>query len=95
MYSMIMVRMWIQNQISGSTFPSVTKDDVDNISICTPPGEEQNEIVSVLDQETKKIDDLVTLEQKKIDLLKEYRQALISETVTGKIKVTNENKAAT
>ncbi len=87
MYSMIMVRMWIQNQISGSTFPSVTKDDVDNISICTPPSEEQNEIVSFLDQETKKIDDLVALEQKKIDLLKEYRQALISETVTGKKRI--------
>jgi type I restriction enzyme S subunit len=39
---------------------------------------------------TKEIDDLVQLEQMKIDLLKEYRQSLISEVVTGKIKVTTD-----
>ena len=51
--------------------------------------EEQKLIVGYLDSKTKEIDDLVRLEQKKIDLLKEYRQSLISEVVTGKIKVTN------
>jgi type I restriction enzyme S subunit len=30
---------------------------------------------------------LVSMEQKKIELLKEYRQSLISEVITGKIKV--------
>lgn len=49
---------------------------------------EQIKIVEYLDSKTKEIDDLVELEQKKIDLLKEYRQSLISEVVTGKIKVT-------
>jgi len=89
-YSMLMVRIWIQEQISGSTFPSVTKDDVDNFSICSPPITEQTQIVSYLDEKTKEIDDLLNLEQKKIDLLKEYRQSLISEVVTGKTKVVNE-----
>ena len=73
-------------QQTGQPFISMTM--VDNISFPIPPLNEQNQIVEHLDSKTKEIDDLVQLEQKKIDLLKEYRQSLISEVVTGKIKVT-------
>jgi type I restriction enzyme S subunit len=52
--------------------------------------EEQVCIVDFLNSKTKEIDDMVQLEQKKIDLLKEYRQSLVSEVVTGKIKVTTD-----
>ena len=86
-YSMFILRIYIQKQISGSTFPSVVKEDVDNFTICNPPINEQKEIVEYLDKHTKEIDDLVSLEQNKIKLLKEYRQSLISEVITGKIKV--------
>jgi type I restriction enzyme S subunit len=48
---------------------------------------EQQEIIEYLDTQTKEIDDLVSMENKKIELLKEYRQSLISEVITGKIKV--------
>ena len=88
-YSMFSVRRWIQPQLSGSTFPSVTSDDVDNFIICSPPLSEQHQIVSYLDKETKLIDETISSEQKKIELLKEYKQSLISEVVTGKRKVTN------
>jgi type I restriction enzyme S subunit len=86
-YSMFIVRIWIQEQISGSTFPSVTKDDVDNFIICSPPLQEQQQIVEYLDDQTSKIDNSIKLEEKKIELLKEYRQSLISSVVTGKIDV--------
>jgi type I restriction enzyme S subunit len=86
-YSMFILRIHIQKQISGSTFPSVVKEDVDNFTICNPPIKEQQEIVEYLDKHTKEIDDLVSMEQNKIELLKEYRQSLISEVITGKIKV--------
>jgi type I restriction enzyme S subunit len=56
--------------------------------LINPSVETQKQIVEFLDSKTKEIDDLVQLEQKKIDLLKKYRQSLISEVVTGKIKVT-------
>ncbi len=65
-------------------------DEVKEMDISIPLKEEQNQIVEYLDSKTKEIDDLIQLEQKKIDLLKEYRQSLISEVVTGKIKVTND-----
>jgi hypothetical protein len=54
-----------------------------------PNYKEQQEIVEYLDKQTKDIDDLVSLENKKMELLKEYRQSLISEVITGKIKVSD------
>jgi type I restriction enzyme S subunit len=55
-----------------------------------PPIKEQVEIIQYIEIRTKEIDDLVHLEQKKIDLLKEYKQSLISEVVFGKLKVTTD-----
>ena len=58
-----------------------------DIQFGLPILEEQQEIVDYLDKHTKEIDDLVSMEQNKIELLKEYRQSFISEVITGKIKV--------
>jgi type I restriction enzyme S subunit len=88
-YTMFSIRRYIQELISGSTFPSVTKDDVDNYLICSPPIHEQQEIVKYLDHHTSEIDKEVYLEERRIELLKEYRQSLISEVVTGKINVSD------
>jgi type I restriction enzyme S subunit len=61
--------------------------DLSDIELIVPPIQEQEQIVQYLDKQTKEIDDLVSMEQNKIELLKEFRQSLISEVVTGKIKV--------
>ncbi len=74
----------IRNQ---NTQPLITGTMVKNEYIPNPSLQEQQQIVEHLDNQTKEIDDLVLLEQKKIDLLKEYRQSLISEVITGKIDV--------
>jgi type I restriction enzyme S subunit len=75
-------------QQSGYGQPNLNIEIVSNIKFPLPTVEEQILIVEYIESKTKEIDDLVQLEQKKIDLLKEYRQSLISEVVTGKIKVT-------
>jgi type I restriction enzyme S subunit len=72
----------------GVSYPSIQSEKLMNNLILILPKDEQIRIVEYLDSKTKEIDDLVHLEQKKIDLLKEYRQSLISEVVTGKVKVT-------
>jgi type I restriction enzyme S subunit len=43
-----------------------------------------------LDRETELIDKTVSIEHRKIELLKEYKQSLISEVVTGKRKVVSD-----
>jgi len=72
----------------GEIIVHIYSKNIKEIRTPIPPQTEQNEIVQFLDEKTKEIDEMVQFEQKKIDLLKEYRQSLISEVVTGKIKVT-------
>ena len=57
------------------------------IPAVVPPLEEQNEIVAYLDKRVKDIDELISLTQQQIEKLKEYRQSVISEVVTGKVAV--------
>ncbi|MCQ8213761.1 hypothetical protein NON08_14765 [Cetobacterium somerae] len=40
-----------------------------------------------IDEESKKIDNVVSLQYKQIQKLKEYKEILIDNAVTGKIKV--------
>ena len=75
----------------GCTVESIEMEYLNNFPFSFPKLTDQFQIVEYLDFKTKEIDDLVQLEQKKIDLLKEYRQSLISEVVTGKIKVTTDD----
>ncbi len=55
--------------------------------ITLPPLSEQHAIVDYIDQKTSKIDALIAKVEKAIEKLKEYRIALISAAVTGKIDV--------
>lgn len=52
-----------------------------------PPIEEQHAIVSYITERVAKIDSLVEKLNKEIECIKEYKQRLISDVVTGQIKV--------
>ena len=52
-----------------------------------PPLSEQKQIVSYLDTKTSQIDKLIAHITKEIECIKEYKQRLISDVVTGQIKV--------
>ena len=56
-------------------------------TIPVPPLSEQKQIVSYLDAKTSKIDKLIANITKEIECIKEYKQRLISDVVTGQIKV--------
>jgi len=78
---------WIKLNSVISTIENVNGDKYQNFQYPKPPVHEQDEIVEFLNIQTKEIDVLVSFEQYKIDLLKEYRQSVISEVITGKIDV--------
>lgn len=65
-------------------------DDFRSIYVVYPPIEEQVYIANYLDRTISETDSLITDIQISIQKLKEYRQSLISETVTGKIDVREE-----
>ena len=52
-----------------------------------PPVEEQREIVAYIEERAEKIDALVAKLRAEIEHIKEYKQRLISDVVTGQIKV--------
>ena len=70
----------------------ITQNSVENFIIPISDSiEEQQQIVSYLDEQTQKIDSTIEKETQRIELLKEYRQSLISEVVTGKVDVRDYN----
>jgi len=73
--------------ITGSTRDKLTQSDLSCIVIPLPPLLEQQAIANFLDQKTVRIDELIKKNERLIELLKEYRQALISNVVTGKVRV--------
>ncbi len=89
-FSMMMIRIYIQDQISGSTFPSVVKEDVDNFVLPCPPIEEQRSISKYVTEKVEVIDQLINLYTQKNKTHKEFRQSLISSVVTGKVRVTED-----
>ncbi len=64
--------------------------DLAEFRLATPNIPEQRAIAAFLDRETARIDALVAKVREAIALLKEYRTALISAAVTGKIDVRGE-----
>jgi type I restriction enzyme S subunit len=71
------------NQYSVSAAqPGLSVEMVSNLFIPVPPLREQHAIATFLDRETAKIDALVEEQRRLIELLKEKRQAVISQAVT-------------
>ena len=62
-------------------------DTFANLWLPVPPISEQKQIVSYLDAKCSKIDKLIANITKEIERIKEYKQRLISDVVTGQIKV--------
>lgn len=73
-----------------ATINQLTTENLNSIVVALPPENEQKAIADYLDVKTAQIDGQIALERRLIELLKEYRTALISEAVTGKIDVRGE-----
>lgn len=71
----------------STTLPILDQHEIGRLPFLVPPLHEQRAITDFLDQETLKIDSLMKKVREGIDRLKEYRTALISAAVTGKIDV--------
>lgn len=77
-------------QSNATTIDVIYSNSLKELFLALPPRDEQTAITDYLDQETAKIDRLCETVNQTIDRLKEYRTALITQAVTGKIKVTDE-----
>jgi type I restriction enzyme, S subunit len=75
------------SRATGSTAIGIKVSHLREIAVPVPPIQEQLSIAVLLDAETAKIDALAAKVREHIEKLQEYRTALISAAVTGKIDV--------
>jgi type I restriction enzyme, S subunit len=76
---------------TGSTIPTMTQEGIGKLPFPHPPRAEQTAIAAYLDEETAKLDALVIKVEEAVERLQEYRTALITAAVTGKIDVRTES----
>jgi type I restriction enzyme S subunit len=77
--------IWLD--ISYSAQPGIYLNTLEELFIYIPSLKEQVEIVKYINDKTGLIDSAIEKAEKEIQLVEEYRTALINEAVTGKIKV--------
>ena len=77
----------LQKIKTGEILFHINGSKLKGIDITLPPLNEQAAIVRYIESETARIDAKIAKTQRIIELQKEYRTALISEVVTGKIKI--------
>ena len=75
---------------NATTIDVIYSDTLKEVSIVVPPLKDQDLIVRFTERETARIDELMAKVRDAIDSLKEFRTALISAAVTGKIDVRGE-----
>ncbi|MFZ3169964.1 MAG: restriction endonuclease subunit S [Candidatus Methanoperedens sp.] len=78
---------WKNNIFIQATIQNIGADKYNYLQITTPLIEEQKSIIQFIESKSSKIDSTISRIEKELLLLQEYRTALISEVVTGKIDV--------
>ena len=85
-YSLVALTGPLQTHGRGTTFLELSAGDLSSFHLPFPSSSEQLAIAAYLDTETVRIDTLVAEKWNLIDLLREYRQSVITEAVTKGLK---------
>lgn len=82
---------WFQSQLvaraTGSTALGLKASKLPELRVAVPPLKQQAGIVAYLDARWAQIDALIAKAEEVVSTLQEYRSALITDAVTGKIDV--------
>jgi type I restriction enzyme, S subunit len=85
----VLLSQLIQAQVSisviGGTIPTISQEKIGNYYLFIPPIKEQDEIVALINKHLEQTNLAINKIEQEIDLINEYRAALINEIVTGKI----------
>ena len=72
----------VSSMVDGAKMQRANPDDVLNLRLAVPPPAEQRRIAGYLDEATGKVDRLVALRRRQMELLREQRAALMQPAVT-------------
>ena len=76
------IQTQVNQQVIGSTIPTISESKILNFVSILPSKEEQIKIASFLDEKTAQIDEVISQKEKLIELLKERKQIVINDAVT-------------
>lgn len=76
-----------RNYITGAAQPKLNLENLKKVKLVCPIQKDQDKIANYLDKKTKLIDQTISLKQKQLQSLEEYKKSLIYEYVTGKKEV--------
>lgn len=79
----------LRRNTNGMGIPHVNGSYLYNSLFLLPPKSTQQRIASYLDKKCSKIEETIQNQQQVIEKLKAYKQSLITEAVTGKVKIEN------
>ena len=79
----------LRRNTNGMGIPHVNGSYLNNSLFLLPPKETQQRIATYLDKKCSKIEETIQNQQQVIEKLKAYKQSLITEAVTGKVKIEN------
>jgi type I restriction enzyme S subunit len=78
---------WMFDAVGSRKDPNISQEIIKNILIPIPPIKEQLSIIEHIEKESTTIETTTARIHREIELLKEYKTALIAEAVTGRIDV--------
>ncbi len=67
---------------TSTALPSMTQSDLGNNPVALPPFDEQKQIAQYLDKKCGEIDKAISTQEKRVELLKELKQNVITQAVT-------------
>ena len=76
-------QQYMYDMVNGTTIPHMNRRFIEDIGFLSWSLDEQNCIVNYLDTKCSQIDTIIAKEQSVIEKLQEYRQSIITETVTS------------
>jgi type I restriction enzyme S subunit len=74
----------------GVSYPAINASALVELEVLLPPLDEQREICSFIQSRLKVSEAQIAHEKRRVSLVSEYRQSLISSVVTGKVRVTED-----
>ena len=77
-----LARTFTECGVVGGTIPTISQEKVGNFIALNPPLPEQEAIVTYLDTKVAKIDEYISIAEKKIAALEELKQTIIAEAVS-------------
>ena len=77
----------VEQAVVGGTIPTMAQEKINNFIVVLPDDDSCENIVAYLDRECFQIQSMISANEEIIKKLKEYRQSIIYEAVTGKIEI--------